>query len=197
MEHTELIKRCQLDNLEAFDELYKLYSRKAFRTACFIAGNRELAEDIVQEAFTQCFLQIKKLKKPELFNNWFYSILVRVGWRISGKSKKALLKVTNIEEIELLKSNENTEDLIIKKELHKKVNEVLQTLNFTLKTTVSLYYYNELSISDISKIMGCFEGTVKSRLHTARKFLGKKLAKYIGEDYSDVKSFKKECLSNE
>jgi RNA polymerase sigma factor (sigma-70 family) len=197
MEQTELIKKCQLDDFESFNELYELYSRKAFRTACFIAGNKELAEDIVQEAFTRCFMEIKKLKNPELFNRWFYSLLVRVGWRISGKRKNVLLKEIHSEEIELLKSNENTEDLIEKKEIHKKVNEALQTLNLTLRTTVILHYYNDLSIKDISKIMDCFQGTVKSRLHTARKLIGKKLDKYMSEDYLIAKSFEKECLSNE
>jgi RNA polymerase sigma factor (sigma-70 family) len=197
VEHIELIKKCQLDDFESFNELYELYSRKAFRTACFIAGNKELAEDIVQEAFTRCFMEIKKLKKPELFNRWFYSLLVRVGWRISGRRKNVLLKEIHSEEIELLKSNENIEDLIEKKEIHKKVNEALQTLNLTLRTTVILHYYNDLSIKDISKIMDCFQGTVKSRLHTARKLIGKKLDKYMSEDYLIAKSFEKECLSNE
>jgi RNA polymerase sigma factor (sigma-70 family) len=197
VEHIELIKKCQLDDFESFSELYELYSRKAFRTACFIAGNKELAEDIVQEAFTRCFMEIKKLKNPELFNRWFYSLLVRVGWRISGKRKNVLLKEIHSEEIELLKSNENTEDLIEKKEIHKKVNEALQTLNLPLRTTVILHYYNDLSIKDISKIMDCFQGTVKSRLHTARKLIGKKLDKYMNEDFLITKSFEKECLSNE
>jgi RNA polymerase sigma factor (sigma-70 family) len=197
MDQTELIKKCRLDNFESFNELYELYSRKAFRTAYFISGNKELAEDIVQEAFTQCFMEIKKLKKPELFNRWFYSLLVRVGWRISGKHKNVVLKEMHEEEIELLKSNDNTEDLIEKKEIHKKVNEALQTLNLTLRTTVILHYYNDLSIKDISEIMDCFQGTVKSRLHTARKLIGKKLDKYIHEDFSSTISFEKECLSHE
>ena len=197
MEQTELIKKCQLDDFESFNELYGLYSRKAFKTAYFISGNKELAEDIVQEAFTRCFMEIKKLKNPELFNRWFYSLLVRVGWRVSAKQKNVLSKELHSEEIELIKSSENTEDLIEKKEIHKKVNEALQTLNFTLRTTVILHYYNDLSIKDISKIMDCFQGTVKSRLHTARKLIGKKLEKYINEDFSGADSFKKECLVNE
>jgi RNA polymerase sigma-70 factor (ECF subfamily) len=197
MEQTELIKKCQLDDFESFNELYGLYSRKAFKTAYFISGNKELAEDIVQEAFTRCFMEIKKLKNPELFNRWFYSLLVRVGWRVSAKQKNVLSKELHSEEIELIKSSENTEDLIEKKEIHKKVNEALQTLNLTLRTTVILHYYNDLSIKDISKIMDCFQGTVKSRLHTARKLIGKKLEKYINEDFSGADSFKKECLVNE
>ncbi len=197
MENTEIIKKCQLDNIEAFTELYKIYGQKAFRTAFFIAGNKQLAEDIVQEAFTQCFLEIKSLKNPELFNSWFYSILVRMGWRITSKCKNVLLNETSILEIELLKSHENTESSILQKEIHTKVNEALQTLNITHRTTVILFYYNQLSIKEISEIMNCFQGTVKSRLHTARKLIGKALDKYMCTDYSGVKNLEKECLNNE
>ncbi len=197
MEHSELIKKCQMDNSEEFNELYKLYGQKAFRTACFIAGNTQLAEDIVQEAFTQCFLEIKNLKNPDYFNSWFYSILVRLGWKMSGKCKKVQLNETSIFEIEFLKSNENTEDLLLRKEIHEKVNEALQELNITLRTTVILYYYNQLSIKEISVIMNCFQGTVKSRLHTARKHIGKTLDRYMNTDFSGITNFEKGCLNNE
>ena len=184
MEHTELVRKCQMDNIEGFNELYKLYAQKAYRTACFIAGNTQVAEDIVQEAFTQCFFEIKNLKNPELFNSWFYSILVRLGWKISGKCKKVLSNETSIFEMEFFRSNENTEDLLLRKETHEKVNEALQKLNITLRTTVILYYYNQLSIKEISEIMNCFQGTVKSRLHTARKLIGKALDSYMSPDIS-------------
>ncbi len=197
MKHTELIKKCQLYNIEAFNELYMLYGQKAFRTACFIAGNKQLAEDIVQEAFTQCYFEIKNLKDPDLFNSWFYSILIRIGWRMSGKCKKVQQNETSILEIELFKSHENTEDLVVQIEIHEKVNEALQTLNIKLRTTIILHYYNQLSIKEISQIMDCFQGTVKSRLHTARKLIGKTLEKYMSTDYSDSKIYKKECLNNE
>ncbi|QNU68297.1 hypothetical protein EHE19_007790 [Ruminiclostridium herbifermentans] len=58
MEHTEIIMKCQQNDTHAFAELYKLYGQKAFRTAFFIAGNKQIAEDIVQEAFTQCFCKL-------------------------------------------------------------------------------------------------------------------------------------------
>lgn len=55
------------------------------------------------------------------------------------------------------------------------VNEALNKLSTQLKTVIVLYYYNEMTIKQIAKVLGCFEGTVKSRLHNARKFLQKVL----------------------
>lgn len=49
---------------------------------------------------------------------------------------------------------------------------------------INLYYYNELSIKEISKVLGCFQGTVKSRLHNARKLLEKELISKEFADYS-------------
>lgn len=197
MLNEELIKNCQLGNPDSLDELYRIYSQKAYKTACFISRNNQLAEDIVQETFIQCFLYIKNLKKPELFNNWFFKILVRESWRLTSKYKHISSKESNFQNINLLQSNELTENIIIKKELHKHINDVLHTLNLTLKTTIILYYYNNLSINDISKIMNCLQGTVKSRLHTARKIIGKKTNNYINLNNSDKKIHQKECISNE
>ena len=49
--------------------------------------------------------------------------------------------------------------------------EQILRLDYPLQTTLILYYYNELTVKEIAKVMGCFEGTVKSRLYTARKRL--------------------------
>ncbi|WP_319001560.1 RNA polymerase sigma factor [Clostridium sp. CS001] len=46
------------------------------------------------------------------------------------------------------------------------------------RTVIVLYYFNDMTIKDISKVLGCFEGTVKSRLHNAKK----QLRHIIGED---------------
>lgn len=70
------------------------------------------------------------------------------------------------------------------KEIKKLVNEAVDKLSVPLKTTIILYYYNELSIKEISKILGCFQGTVKSRLHNARKLLAKELRSEKFEGYS-------------
>ena len=53
--------------------------------------------------------------------------------------------------------------------------DAVQGLEIRQRTAVVLYYYNQMSTKEIAKAMGCLEGTVKSRLHTARKNLKDRL----------------------
>ena len=65
--------------------------------------------------------------------------------------------------------------LTVDKERDKKLMELINGLSIKHRTTLVLYYYNELSTKEIAKILGCLEGTVKSRLFTARKLLKKSI----------------------
>lgn len=74
-------------------------------------------------------------------------------------------------------------DIVESNESNYRVREAVNTLNTVLRTTIVLFYYNELSICEIAQAMSCFEGTVKSRLHYARKKLQMELARYYEPVY--------------
>ena len=196
LELVDLVKRCQLGNMEAFNELYKLYNTKALRTVYLVSGRKGIAEDVVQEAFIQCFLGVKNLKRPEKFNCWFYSILTRNTWKMVLKNKNTV-SIEEAYENGSISTNENiVEETFEKMETYDTIQKSLDKLSLHMKTTVVLHYYNDMSISDIAKILGCFEGTVKSRLHNARKLIKKDIGQYIN-DYAPQTIFKeKECSNN-
>ena len=165
--NTDLIKRCQLGDLNSYSELYQLYSKNALGTAYLISDRKGIAEDIVQEAFIQCFNKIKSLKIPETFEVWFYKILVRTGWRMVKKYNNFIpMDDENMEglSIGINSGLDASETSII-------VKEALESLSLPLRTVVILYYFNDMTIKEISEVLGCFQGTVKSRLHNARKQL--------------------------
>lgn len=169
MDKIELLKQCQLGDVESFSELYNLYSRQALGTAYLIAGRSGLAEDIVHEAFIQCFNSIHTLKNINIFDIWFYKIVTRTGWRIVMKNRGSI----SMDEID---DNISLADPYAEAELDScesrlMIYEALSKLSISLRTVIVLHYFNDLSIKDISKVLGCFEGTVKSRLHNAKKQL--------------------------
>lgn len=173
----DIIHGCQLGDMDCFEELYKLYFNKAFGTAYIISGQKGLAEDIVQEAFLICYKSIKYLKEPGAFNTWFYRIVVRESWKMA-KTKKSSLENFNagITSHELIQSTlDNSVDDLCNKLL---LQQSIKSLKLPLKTVLILYYYNDMSIKEISKVLGCFEGTVKSRLFKARKILQNELSPY-------------------
>lgn len=172
----DTIIRCKLGEKEAFQELLKTVEKKALATAYFLSGKRGIAEDILQETYMKCFMEIDKLKDPEAFKVWFFRILVRTGWKMS--KKQSMLVPTDItSENEALFYNEkqNEENIIDTYETKNIVKSAINNLSENLKTVVILYYFNDMSIEEISKVTGCFKATVKSRLFYARGALKKQL----------------------
>ncbi|WP_027398707.1 RNA polymerase sigma factor [Anaerovorax odorimutans] len=170
----ELVMRLQKGDKSSFEDLFDMYKAKAVRTAYLITNNRALADDIVQEAFILCYFKIAELKDPMSFKTWFFRMLTRLAWKMSAKEKVSV-PVDNIFEFAETEDIHLVEGEIIDKEESKCLMEAVEHLEIKKKTTILLYYYNNFSVSEIAQIMGCFEGTVKSRLHSARKNLKKSI----------------------
>lgn len=171
---SELVIKIQNGDNIAFEKLFNMYKTKAIRTAYLLTSNMAIADDVTQEAFVQCYLKINTLKNPELFKIWFFRILTRLAWKLGSKEKE-VTPVENIFEFLTATDKTNIEHDFIKKESSKKIMDSINKLEQKQKTAVLLYYYKDFSISEIASIMGCFEGTVKSRLHSARKNLSKSI----------------------
>jgi RNA polymerase sigma factor (sigma-70 family) len=191
---TNLIKRCQLGDLEGFTELYRLYSHRVMKTAYLITGYRCIAEDIMQEAFLQCFLDIKKLKHTEIFNIWFHRVIMRTSWKIVTKYSK----ITPVEDITSYMPDTSDEQisLLDLEDTSLSIHQALKKLSPDHKAVLIMHYYNDLSIPEISKVIGCFQGTVKSRLYNARKQLKELLNEKEFDAAVNIVNGGKECKIN-
>ena len=89
-ETAALVRQMQAGNTDAFDEIFAAYEQKAVRTAALICGEVPLAEDIAQEAFVTCLLQIEKLQNPYCFSSWFFKTLIRCAWKQTKKKQKLM-----------------------------------------------------------------------------------------------------------
>lgn len=186
MDVAPLLRRIQEGDEQAFEQLIERYSGKALRTAYLMTGQKETAEDAVQEAFIQCYLKIHSLRDPADFEAWFYRILARTCWRLSAKEKKTV-------SLDFLSENgqehrvwdSRTEDALKTWETRQLLKRALSKLSIPLRTTVVLHYYNDLPIREIARVLGEREGTIKSRLHAARKQLFDEL-KRIAPDFFEV-----------
>lgn len=156
--------------MNAFEEIFEIYKNQAIRYAYLITNNKFTSEDIVQETFVKCYLKIKDLKNVEQFKSWLFKILTRTAWDYMKKDKAVL----PVEDIFEKAKNENIDKSLhsyIRNEESKMLRAEIDNLELKQKTVIVLYYFNGFTIKEIAKIMGCFEGTVKSRLHSARKNL--------------------------
>ena len=170
MEEIELVKRVKQGEQNAFDELYEKYKVVTLRMAYLICGNLADSEDIVQETFVKCYQHIGELKKEEGFRSWIFHILTRTAWKYCKKQSKECPEEDIMEKMSVQKEASSLE-IILDKEQHSHLLSKINELNVKHRTTIILYYYNGLSTKEIAKIVGCLEGTVKSRLFVARRLL--------------------------
>lgn len=186
MDERELIIKIQSGDMNAFSQLFEKYKDEAFKYSYLITGNEHISEDIVQEAFINCYNKITSLKKQEQFKSWFFKMLTRIAWRYLKKEKKSI-PIDNIFEKADDEKNDESINQYIRKEQADILHEEIGKLDIKQKTVIILYYFNDLTVKEIAKIMGCFEGTVKSRLYSARKKLKNNIGKFDEYGYAAIK----------
>ncbi len=165
-----LVQQLKEGKREAFDLLYEKYKNLAIRTAYLITGNLSDSEDIVQETFVKVYLHIAELKNDSGFKPWMMQILVRTAYRTGKKNSREIPD----DDMEGRMENQTVISPLgqmMKREEAEMISGAVASLPVKQRTVVVLYYYNELSVTEIAALLGCREGTVKSRLHTARKCL--------------------------
>ena len=186
----ELIRKWKEGDEDAFSAMYERYRQTAMRTAWLLCHNLADSEDIVQETFVQCYFHIQELKDESRFRPWMLKCLVRTGWKLMKKQKKEMPE----EQMELHlererylestfsgKSSGEPLEEAIAREFSGELTKAVRRLSEKHRLVIVLYYYDELSVHEIAKITGCLEGTVKSRLHFARRQL-KKMLSDAGEE---------------
>lgn len=176
----ELVGRVQNGNNNAFDELYKLTSERAYFVALEFTKNNQDAEDILQESYIKALSKIKELDKPECFSSWLNQIVANKSKDFLKKKKPMLFEAEENEVFEVLPDEDTAfspEENLDQTELQKTVMEVLDELSEEKRACVLMMYFEEFSVGEIAETLEIPEGTVKTRLFSARKDLKEKFAK--------------------
>ena len=169
-----LVEQLKEGSRAAFDALYEKYRDQAIRTAYLITGNLADSEDIVQDTFVKVYLHSSKLQNNNGFKAWMMRILVRTAWRASKKKNREFPDEEAVSRMED-RTDSSSLDKVMQHEETKRLSAVVKSLPAKQRTVVVLYYYNGLNVGEIAKTLGIMEGTVKSRLHTARRSMKKAL----------------------
>lgn len=183
-----LVDRAISGNFEAFDQIMVHYRERLYSVIYNMTMNHTDAADLTQETFVKAFRSISKFKKKSTFFTWLYRIGVNLTLTfLKRKRSKKLFSFDhffsdrpNVSESHVLTSKENNSvRSTLLNELHEKLNEALTKLSDKHRTIVVLYEIDGLSHKEISEIMKCTEGTVRSRLHYAKVQLQSLLSDYI------------------
>jgi RNA polymerase sigma-70 factor, ECF subfamily len=177
MNEIKLVKKAIKGNKKAFERLLILHSDQLYRTAYLYVGNREDALDIVQETAYKALLAVGQLRDERFFLTWLTKITIHCAYDVLKKRKKELA-VDNL--LDLSPVKEEKRDVVLD------LVEAIDRLNDHYRHAVILFYYQDLPISEVAKVMNIPENTVKTYLFRGKNELKKLLG---GVDYNGEEIF--------
>ena len=165
----ELVLSAKNGNKKAFDKLYELTHNDVWYNCLSLLKDEDNAKDIMQETYITAFLKLDTLKDEEKFCGWLTAIATnKCKNKLKGKVEYQIddeVLITEAETDELMLP----EEYITKAEKRKVLLQIMEdTLSFNQYQTVLMFYFDEMSISEIAQGLEISEGTVKSRLNSSR-----------------------------
>jgi RNA polymerase sigma-70 factor (ECF subfamily) len=179
----ELIRHKDAESLE---EALGLLQNTVFSFSMKVCGQREDAEDTMQEVLLKSVPNLAKFESPRALVVWLYKVAKNQCLMSRRRSKFAPKEALSIEELmpdrrelgNLSAHGEGTpENSLVRRENAKRLREALQKLPPDYRLILVLHDMEELSDEDIAEITGLRMGTIRVRLHRARLFVRKELAK--------------------
>lgn len=154
-----------------FETLVQPHLATAFRVAFLIVHDYHLAQDAIQEALWEAYQSLYRYdeRKGTSFRAWFMKIVTHRALNMVRRRKKTEEYTDSID------PGQNPLESILQKEKEQQIWQAIQSMTPKHRSAAVLYYYEEFSIAEIAKILGVFEGTVKSRLHRDRKLIVEKI----------------------
>jgi RNA polymerase sigma-70 factor (ECF subfamily) len=144
----------------------------AFRVAYAVLRHREDAEDVAQEAMVQAYRSFARLQDRGAFRSW----LVRIAWRTAlNRRRRDARRASRELAVADPPAGASVEDLMLSREFQEHLWRAVDRLPDRLRTVVLLTAMQGHEVREVAQMLDVPEGTVKSRLHQARKVLTEKL----------------------
>ena len=185
----DLVSRVINGDKHAFEEIYQATYRQVYYTCMSFLKNEQNAQDIMQDTYITALTHMQQLENPERITAWLNRIAVNKCKDFLAKNMPEEFR-EDILETEMLEENDNflPENYVTNNEKRKIVLDIMQDeLSAVQYQTIILYYYDEMSVSEIAACMNCPEGTVTYRLSSARGKIKRAVQEY--EDTSGVKLY--------
>jgi RNA polymerase sigma-70 factor (ECF subfamily) len=168
IENQLLVMAAQDGDAEAMEKLVRRWQKKLWQYVFRLTSDINAAWDITQQCWLEIIKGLKKLNDPACFKAWAYRIATNksIDW-LKDRSKDQHINLDSVE----VDCCQKKDDL--------RVQELIQKLKDDSMAILSLYYFEQLSISEISIVLNIPQGTVKSRLFKARGELKQLWEKYF------------------
>jgi RNA polymerase sigma-70 factor, ECF subfamily len=182
----DLVRRARLEDASAYEELVRRYYSRIYGLVYGMVSSREDAEDVTQEVFVKAWKALGHFREQSGFYTWIYRIAVNRA--INFRKRRNRRRTVQFEEFDPdIKQAESYKEFsskgsVLRKmnlgEFQKKMNEALMTLSDKHRAVVIMHDVQGMSHAEIANVIGCSEGTARSRLFYARKRLQAELAEF-------------------
>ncbi|MGD8590469.1 MAG: sigma-70 family RNA polymerase sigma factor [Chromatiales bacterium] len=180
MDDLQVIERISAGDSRAFEQLVRHYQRPLFHYLGRMGLSAGETEELAQETFLRAFQHLHKFE-PEraLFSTWLFTIARRLALNLLDRHRHAQ-KFALQREVET--AGPAPHDSYDQAQIRRRIDAGLRQLPLKYRSPLALAYLEEMSITEIARIEGCAEGTVKSRIHRAKLQLKTLLADLLGDN---------------
>jgi RNA polymerase sigma-70 factor (ECF subfamily) len=164
--------RCQAGDNAGFEDLVAIMERPLLYYATKLTGNAEMAVDVLQDVWVKVFRGIRGLRNPASLRPWLYRIthglaVDHLRRHASSRKRAKDAHVAGIQE---------AGDVSFTGDDANAIHDALNDLEPKHREVLVLYFLEDFSLADIAAVVGCSEGTVKSRIHYAKRTMKEILA---------------------
>ena len=170
--NAELVRKSQFGDKEAFEQLVIRHQELVFSLAYKLTGNREMANDVAQEAFIRAWKAIEKFRGDSTFSTWIYRITVNTAWTLRKKAKKHnTLNIDDTYEPIVIDEKKDPELVAINSDLSSVLINALDKIPIEQRIIVELKNIEGRSHKEIADYLDISVTAAKVRLHRAHQKL--------------------------
>jgi RNA polymerase sigma-70 factor (ECF subfamily) len=175
----QLVQRAQGGDHGAYRVLVERHMKQAYRLAFSFVNEHHSAEDVAQEAFVRAYRGLPGFRGEALFGTWLYRIVTNLSLNHLKQMRAAAEREVVMDEIP--DHHPSSETPAARNELREHLEKALHELPTMQRAVVILRHLDGLSTKQVSEILNCSEGTVKTHLFRGLKRLKSSLA-FVQED---------------
>ena len=170
--NSELVKKSQLGEKAAFEQLVIRHQELVFSLAYKLTGNREMANDVAQESFIRAWKAIEKFRGDSTFSTWIYRITVNTAWTLRKKARKHnTLNIEDTYEPIVIDEKKDPELVAINSDLSSVLINALDKIPIEQRIIVELKNIEGRSHKEIADYLDISVTAAKVRLHRAHQRL--------------------------
>ena len=182
-----LVRRVKKGDYTAFDLLVLKYQSRVIATAFKFVKEKQLAEDIAQEAFIKSYKSIDSFREESSFYTWVYRITVNTAknYLLSSKRRDEVV-ISDLSQDDSFYPEkldiDSPQEILKASELRDLIFETLSSLGEETRTALSLREFDGLSYEQIAEIVQCPVGTVRSRIFRGREMIEEVVGKHMDKN---------------